>query len=186
MQQRWIFGYGSLMWKPGFEFVSQAHARVRGFHRSLCIYSQHHRGTEEQPGLVLGLDRGGSCEGVVFQIDLAKWEATVAYLREREQVSMVYLETIQTVEILKTHQKVEALTYVANRGHAQYAGKLSHESLLQHVLQGEGQMGRCTDYVMNTLEHLKQMDIQDKTLEAIGNELSNQTDGLPLLTKSHT
>lgn len=173
MQQRWIFGYGSLMWKPGFDFVSQAHARIRGYHRSLCIYSLHHRGTEQKPGLVLGLDRGGSCIGVAFQVEPAKWDVTIAYLREREQVSMVYMETTQTIELLGTHRKVEALAYVADREHSQYAGKLSHEQLLRHVIQGEGQMGRCTDYVMNTLAHLKEMNIRDKTLEAIGAELSN-------------
>jgi glutathione-specific gamma-glutamylcyclotransferase len=171
MQQRWIFGYGSLMWKPGFDFISQSHARIRGYHRSLCIYSLHHRGTEQKPGLVLGLDLGGSCVGVAFRVEPAKWEATVAYLREREQVSMVYVETTQTVELLDTGKKVEALAYVADRGHDQYAGKLTHKNLLKHVLQGEGQMGRCTDYVMNTLAHLKEMNIRDKTLEALGAEL---------------
>ncbi len=105
MQQRWIFGYGSLMWRPGFEFESQAHARIRGFHRSLCVYSLHHRGTEALPGLVLGLDRGGSCVGVAFQIAPSKWEATLAYLRAREQVSQVYLEVTQTVELLGGHEK---------------------------------------------------------------------------------
>jgi glutathione-specific gamma-glutamylcyclotransferase len=171
MQQRWIFGYGSLMWKPGFDFILQSRARIRGYHRSLCIYSLHHRGTEQKPGLVLGLDRGGSCVGVAFQVVPAKWEAALAYLREREQVSMVYVETTQTVELLDTRQKVEALAYVADRGHGQYAGKLTHENLLRHVRQGEGQMGRCTDYVMNTLAHLKEMNIQDKTLAALGAEL---------------
>jgi glutathione-specific gamma-glutamylcyclotransferase len=173
MQQRWIFGYGSLMWKPGFDFISQSHARIRGYHRRLCIYSLHHRGTEQRPGLVLGLDRGGSCVGVAFQVAPAKWETTVAYLRAREQVSLVYMETTQTVELLETSQKVQALAYVADRGHEQYAGKLTHENLLRHVRQGEGQMGRCTDYVMNTLVHLKEMKIRDKTLEALGAELSN-------------
>lgn len=171
MQQRWIFGYGSLMWKPGFDFISQSHARIRGYHRSLCIYSLHHRGTEQKPGLVLGLDRGGSCVGVAFQIEPAKWDATVAYLREREQVSMVYLETTQTAELLGAQQKVQALAYVADRGHEQYAGKLTHENLIKHVLQGEGQMGRCTDYVTNTIAHLKEMNIRDKALEALGAEL---------------
>ena len=109
MQQRWIFGYGSLRWKPGFDFVSQAHARIRGYHRSLCIYSLHHRGTEQKPGLVLGLDRGGSCIGVAFQVEPAKWDVTIAYLREREQVSMVYMETTQTIELLGTLRKIEAL-----------------------------------------------------------------------------
>jgi cation transport protein ChaC len=173
MPQRWIFGYGSLMWRPGFDFVSQAHALIRGYHRSLCIYSLHHRGTEEKPGLVLGLDRGGSCVGVAFQVEPGKWNATVAYLREREQVSMVYVETTQTVELLGNGRKVEALAYVADREHEQYAGKLSHEKLLEHVMQGEGQMGHCRDYVLNTLAHLKEMGIRDKTLEAIGAELGN-------------
>jgi cation transport protein ChaC len=172
MQQRWIFGYGSLMWRPGFEFVSQAHAHIRGFHRSLCVYSLHHRGTEAKPGLVLGLDRGGSCVGVAFQILPSQWEATMAYLRAREQVSMVYLETIRSVEILGSHKKIEAVTYVVDRSHSQYAGKLTHQSLLKHVLQGEGGMGHCRDYVTNTLEHLRQMNIHDRTLEAIGSELN--------------
>ena len=171
MQQRWIFGYGSLMWNPGFEFVSQTHARIRGFHRSLCVYSLHHRGTEAKPGLVLGLDRGGSCVGVAFQIEPSKWDATMIYLRTREQVSMVYLETLRRVEILGSHQKVEAATYVVDRSHSQYAGKLSHQSLLKHVLQGEGGMGSCQEYVTNTLDHMRQMNIYDKTLEAIDAQL---------------
>lgn len=172
MQQRWVFGYGSLMWKPGFEFISQAHARIRGLHRSLCVYSLHHRGTEELPGLVLGLDRGGSCIGVAFQIAPAKWEATLAYLREREQVSQVYLEVVRSVEILEERRKVEAVVFIVDRNHPQYAGKLSHTDLMKHVRQGEGKMGHCRDYVMNTLEHLRQMDIYDRTLEAIDAELN--------------
>lgn len=96
----------------------------------------------------------------------------MAYLREREQVSMVYLETIRSVEILGSHKKVEAITYVVDRNHSQYAGKLSHQNLLKHVLQGEGGMGSCRDYVTNTLDHLRQMDIHDKTLEALGAELN--------------
>lgn len=172
MQQRWIFGYGSLMWKPGFEFMSQVHARIHGYHRSLCVYSLHHRGTEAKPGLVLGLDRGGSCIGTAFQIEPSKWEATLTYLRAREQVSTVYLEMTRNVEILGRHQKIEAATYLVDRAHAQYAGKLPHQRLLELVLQGEGGMGRCRDYVTNTLEHLRQMNIHDKTLEALGAELN--------------
>ena len=172
MQQRWIFGYGSLMWKPGFEFMSQVHAQIHGYHRRLCVYSLHHRGTEAKPGLVLGLDRGGSCIGIAFQIEPSKWEATLAYLRAREQVSLVYLEMTRNVEILGRRQKIEAVTYVVDRTHAQYAEKLSHQRLLELVLQGEGGMGRCRDYVTNTLEHLRQMNIHDKTLEALGAELN--------------
>jgi cation transport protein ChaC len=151
MQQRWVFGYGSLMWRPGFEFVYWAPARIRGLHRSLCVYSHHHRGTEELPGLVLGLDRGGSCIGVVFE---------------------VYLEVTRSVEILEKRRKAEAVVFIVDRSHSQYAGKLSHTDLLKHVRQGEGKMGHCRDYVMNTLEHLRQMDIHDRTLEAIDAELN--------------
>src|SRR5690349_2563312 len=83
----WVFGYGSLIWKPGFEFVEQRPARLIGEHRSLCIYSMVHRGTPEKPGLVLGLDRGGACQGVAFRVARKQRDATVAYLREREQVT---------------------------------------------------------------------------------------------------
>ncbi len=174
MQQRWVFGYGSLMWKPGFPFLQQSHARIRGYHRSLCIYSFHHRGTEERPGLVLGLDRGGSCVGVAFRVAPEDWEATVAYLRQREQVSMVYVESQQMIEVMDTGEKITALAFVANRRHSQFAGKLAHDKLMELVRQGEGEMGRCTDYVMNTLAHLKEMDIHDATLEALGRELSQE------------
>ena len=110
--------------------------------------------------------------GCPFQIKPSKWEATLAYLRAREQVSQVYLEVTQTVELLGGQEKVEAVAYIVDRAHAQYAGKLSHADLMKHVMQGEGKMGHCRDYVMNTLLHLRQMNIHDKTLEAIGAELN--------------
>jgi len=86
-------------------------------------------------------------------------------------VSRVYLETVRNVEILKQRRKVEAVLFIVDRAHPQYAGKLSHLELMKHVVQGEGKMGHCRDYVMNTLEHLRQMNIHDKTLDAIGSEL---------------
>lgn len=171
MNQRWVFGYGSLMWNPGFDNISTAHARINGYHRSLCVYSLHHRGTRQSPGLVLGLDHGGSCTGVAFQIDDAKWQDTLAYLRAREQISMVYREISHPIEILETGRLVEAVAYVADTTHDQYAGKLSHDELIKHVMQGTGDYGRCRDYVANTLSHLRGMGIRDETLEAIGAEL---------------
>src|ERR1700728_4227485 len=93
----WVFGYGSLMWRPGFDFVERVPARLVGLHRALCVYSFVHRGTPEQPGLVLGLDRGGACRGVAFRVAEKHRAATVAYLRAREQVTSVYREVMRSV-----------------------------------------------------------------------------------------
>ena len=95
----WVFGYGSLIWKPGFAFLEQKPARLIGEHRSLCIYSMVHRGTPEKPGLVLGLDRGGACQGVAFRVAATERKTTVAYLREREQVTSVYIEAWRNVTL---------------------------------------------------------------------------------------
>src|SRR5262245_41671716 len=81
----WVFGYGSLMWRPGFEFIEQVPARLIGEHRALCVYSFDHRGTPEKPGLVLGLDRGGACRGIAFRVAMAQRDFTIEYLRAREQ-----------------------------------------------------------------------------------------------------
>ena len=90
----WVFGYGSLMWRPGFPFLESLPGRLRGYHRSLCVLSHVHRGTPERPGLVLGLDRGGSCRGMAFRVAGPEAAATLAYLREREQVTAVYVERV--------------------------------------------------------------------------------------------
>ena len=93
----WVFGYGSLMWRPGFEFIEQVPARLIGEHRALCVYSFVHRGTPEKPGLVLGLDRGGACRGIAFRVAAKHAPHTVAYLRAREQVTTVYREVMRSV-----------------------------------------------------------------------------------------
>src|SRR6201995_4229898 len=90
----WVFGYGSLIWRPGFSFAERRIATIHGYHRSLCIYSHVHRGTPERPGLVLGLDRGGACAGVAFRVAAARRVETLGYLRERELVTSVYREAL--------------------------------------------------------------------------------------------
>src|SRR5208337_3839043 len=112
----WVFAYGSLMWRPGFDFVESALAFVQGYHRSLCVFSHVHRGTPERPGLVLGLDRGGSCEGVAFRVAAAKRAKTLAYLRERELVTSVYQERTLSVEFAEG-ASAPAVAYVADRSH---------------------------------------------------------------------
>src|SRR5437660_9835523 len=114
----WVFGYGSLMWRPGFEFIEQAPARLIGEHRALCIYPFVHRGTPEKPGLVLGLDRGGACQGMAYRVAEAKCNEIVDYLRAREQVTSVYREVMRSVWLDgDARERVSALAYVADRGH---------------------------------------------------------------------
>jgi cation transport protein ChaC len=159
----WVFGYGSLMWRPGFRFVERRHARVHGYHRALCVFSHVHRGTPDKPGLVLGLDRGGRCHGVAFRVALHEVEATIAYLREREQVTSVYLER-RVPARLDDGRLVEALTYAVDRGHPQYAGRLPPEDLLRLVRQGVGVSGANPDYVRSTYAHLTEMGVSDPVL----------------------
>jgi cation transport protein ChaC len=159
----WVFGYGSLMWRPGFDYVERQPAWLRGYHRALCIYSHVHRGTPERPGLVLGLDRGGSCRGVAFRVDSAKAEATIAYLRAREQVTSVYVERRVRLR-LDDGREVDALTYVVDRRHVQYAGKLPLDKILAYVRAGIGQSGKNPAYVLNTHRHLAALSLRDPVL----------------------
>lgn len=167
----WIFGYGSLMWRPGFTFEEQAVAHIHGYHRSLCIYSHVHRGTEEQPGLVLGLDRGGSCKGMAFRVSAASVKTTLVYLRGREQATGVYRE-IHLHAALSDGRRVEALAYAADQTHAQYAGRLDRRDALRLILQGNGISGNNPDYVCNTLNHLRALDIRDDYLEWLVRQLA--------------
>ena len=167
----WVFGYGSLMWRPGFPFVDRRHAHLYGYHRSLCVLSHVHRGTPERPGLVLGLDRGGRCHGVAFRVADREEDATVQYLREREQVTAVYLERRLPVR-LDDGRRVEALAYVVDRRHPQYAGNLSEPEVLRLVRQGQGVSGANPDYVRSTHEHLAAMGVTDPTLDRIVRDLA--------------
>ncbi len=171
MSDFWVFGYGSLMWRPGFDYVEQRPARLSGAHRALCVYSWVHRGTRERPGLVLGLDRGGSCRGVAYRVAAKDREPVIAYLRERELVTAVYREVWWTIRLAGEERPVKALTYLAERDHVQYAGRLPHESLLKMVRDGEGRSGANRDYVINTAAHLAALGLSDPLLAWLAGEL---------------
>lgn len=166
MDDFWVFGYGSLMWRPGFDHEETRQARLFGYHRALCVRSFVHRGTPERPGLVLGLDRGGSCHGVAFRVRPEHRDQVTAYLRERELVTRVYLETLRTIR-LETGHDVQAMTYVVDRAHPQYAGGLTADEAHGRVQGATGRSGPNEEYVLNTVAHLKTLGIRDPHLEAI-------------------
>ncbi len=163
----WVFGYGSLMWRPGFAHVETQRARLYGFRRSLCVTSHIYRGTVERPGLVLGLDRGGSCVGLAFRVPGELRDEVLAYLRGRELVTSVYIE--RELPIRLEHGGVEvAVSYVVDRGHAQYAANLDEAHAAGIVSGAVGEAGPNEEYVLNTVEHLRALGIRDRWLEEVG------------------
>lgn len=165
MSDLWIFGYGSLMWRPGFDHIESCPALLRGAHRSLCVYSVVHRGTEKKPGLVLGLDAGGSCRGIAFRVNGTQSEKTLAYLRAREQATMVYLETHRTVSLLDgSNRKIKAVCFMVDRSHPQYAGRLPVARQAELVRASSGESGPNVEYVANTLRHLDEMGLREPPL----------------------
>src|SRR6202790_5444081 len=172
----WVFGYGSLMWRPGFEFIEQVPARLIGEHRALCVYSFDHRGTPEKPGLVLGLDRGGACGGIALRIAAKLRNDTVQYLRSREQTTNVYREVMRSVWLEnEARQRVSALAYVVDRGHVQYAGRLSLAEQLRCVQQGHGRSGKHRDYVLSTVKSIEAQGFRDAQLHQLAMMLHGET-----------
>ncbi len=166
MGDLWVFGYGSLMWRPGFDAVETTSAKLSGFHRALCVHSYVHRGTRERSGLVLGLDRGGSCKGIAFRVLAEKRDHVLTYLRARELVTNVYRERFASVA-LDDGRNVSAVTYVVDRNHVQYAANLNEDDAAQIVARAAGISGTNPDYVASTVQHLRQMKIHDSLLEGI-------------------
>ena len=168
----WVFAYGSLMWRPGFDFLERRNARLVGAHRALCVYSFVHRGTPEKPGLVLGLDRGGNCRGIAYRVAARKRDETIDYLRAREQVTLVYREAWRRVWLDDDpQQSVHALCYMVDRGHRQYAGRLSLAEQLHYVRQGHGRSGACRDYVLAAVKELEALGIRDQDLQILAEQL---------------
>ncbi len=163
---RWVFGYGSLMWRPGFPFVERRAAVLHGLHRSFCIYSVHHRGTPVRPGLVLGLSPGGSVLGTAYRVDEADWPETYAYLLEREQPSETYFEAQVMVE-LEPGRNVPALAFLSDTTHPQWAGDLSLDAQARLIAGARGLSGRNVDYLSDLVAHLRQVDAADPHMETL-------------------
>ena len=181
-----VFAYGSLAWRPGFRFQGQWPALVRGYARRLCVRSFHYRGTPERPGLVFGLDAGGSCAGTVFRAAAAEKEKVARYLFRREMFANVYCPRFVAARPLagrggqdkageegwgERRGTVRALTFVARRGHPQYAPPMPEEEALAIIRAGRGVGGGNREYILNTLSHLRAIGVPCPRLERLGRKL---------------
>jgi cation transport protein ChaC len=183
----WVFGYGSLMWRPGFEFLERVPGRLVGLHRALCVYSFVHRGTPERPGLVLGLDRGGMCRGIAYRVAGNRRAAAVAYLRAREQVTSVYRETMRPVLLEDpSRRRITALCYGVDRGHVQYAGRLSLAEQLHYVRQGHGISGHNRDYVVETVQALEALGYRETELHLLAERLKGPHEAAAVASSSRS
>jgi cation transport protein ChaC len=175
----WVFGYGSLLWNPGFPVAEAKVARLPGWHRSFCMSSIHHRGTEDAPGLVLALDaaQGAHCDGLAFRVPAADAERTIAYLRERELISSAYIETRLAVDFSGGGRQDDVLTYVINRDHVQYRGGLSLETQAQIISRAVGGRGPNDEYLYNTAAHLTELGLADPDLDWLVARVQSLTSG---------
>ncbi len=175
----WVFGYGSLLWNPGFEYAERLPARLYGYHRALCVWSHVHRGTPEHPGMVLGLDRGGSCLGLAFRVPAASKQQVAGYLYAREMPTTVYRACFKPVRLRRGGEVHQALTFVVDRKHPQYAGSRPPEAIAGQVAHAQGISGWSRDYLHSTLEHLRALGLRDSRLEAIAGAVERHLAACP-------
>jgi glutathione-specific gamma-glutamylcyclotransferase len=164
-QPVWIFAYGSLMWSPEIRFAESLPARVHGWHRSFCLRSPEYRGTREKPGLVLGLDRGGSCRGIAYRLASATLAAEIDYLWTREMTGFVYHMT--PVRIATARGPIAGYAFTVRRDSSDYAGRLSLDAAARIIATSKGDRGTGRDYLANTVRHLEQLGISDGALHRI-------------------
>ena len=165
-RDRWVFGYGSLMWRPGFAFAERSAAIAHGRRRAFCIYSVHHRGTPARPGLVLGLAPGGAVRGAAYRVAAKAWPDVYAYLREREQPTETYFEAWAQVRLAGA-ESVEALVFLSDRNHPQWAGDLDLEAQARRIAGATGLSGRNVDYLRDLVTHLREEGVADRTMERL-------------------
>ncbi|HEX6958423.1 MAG TPA: gamma-glutamylcyclotransferase [Ferrovibrio sp.] len=172
----WVFGYGSLMWDPGFPYLEVKVARLWGHHRGFCVWSHRYRGTPEKPGLVLGLMPGGSCKGRAFRVRKRDEEAVIDYLYRREMVTGVYKPGFHTARI--DGRPVKVMAFVADPQHKQYAGHLSEDQVVEVIANCRGQRGPNAVYLANTVAHLDELGIADTPLHHLLQQVKRRCPGI--------
>jgi len=158
----WLFAYGSLIWNPIFHFVECRVGKIYGWHRRFCLWTPVGRGTPDHPGLVLGLDRGGSCRGIAFRIAAADVLSELLLVWQREMIVSSYIP--RWVRVFDEKQVVEAIAFAVNRQHPSYAGNISLETTVDSIATAAGQLGSAADYLMQTVDGLMTVGIKDRQL----------------------
>ena len=170
----WVFGYGSLIWNPAFHFAERRTARVHGFRRQFCLLSRTGRGTPERPGLMLALEPGGSCHGVAYRLAPDHVRTELDVLWRREMSSWVYRPVWVST---RTPQGIEhAILFAVNRDHERYIGKRDLRETARYVASGAGPLGRCCDYLFQTVAHLRELGLRDRHLEQLERQVRAQVD----------
>lgn len=164
----WVFGYGSLMWRPGFPHAEASPAVLDGYERSFCIWSEHHRGTPDRRGLVLGLAArdGAHCDGMAFRVTDADWPETAAYLEERELRGYAYQPAHLPVR-LADGRTVAAHCFVADPDHPHFAGALDQDQAARVILRARGDAGLNRDYLINTVGALEKHGYREPHLHEL-------------------
>jgi cation transport protein ChaC len=161
----WVFAYGSLIWNPAFHFAERRTARIHGFHRQFCLWARAGRGSPERPGLMLSLESGGSCTGVAYRLERRAAAIELDVIWRREMVTMAYRPVWTTARTSSGPEP--AIAFSANRAHERYVPGLDNAAVARYLATGAGPMGRCCDYLFDTVEHLRQLGIRDRRLEAL-------------------
>jgi cation transport protein ChaC len=186
----WVFGYGSLMWRPGFDYVERIDARLIGAHRALCVYSFVHRGTPERPGLVLGLDRGGACCGLVYRLPAGKAANELRLLWRREMVVGSYVPRWARIETAsgdgggRCVEELRALVFMVNHGHPNYAGRLAFDAVAHALASARGHLGSSADYLFHTVDALATHGLRDAYLERLCERVRSRRAG-PAMPDAH-
>jgi cation transport protein ChaC len=170
----WLFAYGSLIWNPIFKFAEQRIGKIYGWHRSFCLWVPQGRGTPSNRGLVLGLDNGGSCRGIAYRIAAANVSSELPLLWRREMVVGCYIP--HWVKVFDGVQQLPAITFVINRQHRAYTGKISKETIINSIATASGELGSCADYLMQTVNGLMKVGIKDQQLLWLDKQVSARLD----------
>lgn len=171
----WVFGYGSLIWNPAIHYSEKRTARVWGYHRSFCLRTPLGRGTPENPGLVLALDKGGSCNGIVFKLPAGREKDELSVVWDREMALDSY--SAVWLRAMTPEGPVDAVTFVMNRQTERYVGRLPEDSVVEHLATAEGYLGSCAEYLENTVSHMREAGIHDRQLFRLQRLVRARLDG---------